>query len=152
MLTVTKSRCPRRVKGVRGVQFEARIGLDATFPQRIVVGNDDDLVRRIAEAQSLELLSGDILREYGLGNAACKCGCQPKETRSNSGAHLVPPLKDPGTSVLAVEYSTKRAMGATHRGNEQKRICLDPVPSRSGVQTGGITRLPPHHTGKAGYL
>ena len=67
-----KSRRPRRVKGVRRVQLEARIGLDATFPQRIVVGNDDDLVRGIAEAQIPELLSGDILREYGLGKAARK--------------------------------------------------------------------------------
>jgi hypothetical protein len=92
-----KSRWPRRVKGVRGVQFEACIGLDATFPQRIVVGNDDDLVRRIAEAQIPELLSGDILREYGLGKAARDCCTQPKKTRSDNGAHLVPPFKDPHT-------------------------------------------------------
>jgi hypothetical protein len=47
-----------------------------------------------------------------LGKAACKYGCQPKETKSKSGANLVPLLKDPGTPVLAVEYSTKQAMGA----------------------------------------
>src|SRR6516165_12215497 len=92
-----KSRRPRSVKCVRGVQFEACIGLDATFPESVIVGDDDYLVRGIAKAQFAELLSGDILREYGLGKAACKCGRQPKETRSNSGAHLVPPLKDPGT-------------------------------------------------------
>jgi hypothetical protein len=99
-----KSRRPRSVKCVRGVQFEACIGFDATFPESVIVGDDDYLVRGVAEAQVAELLSGDILREYGLGKAACKCACQPKETRSNSGAHLVPPLKDPGTPVLAVEY------------------------------------------------
>jgi len=122
-----ESRRPGRVKGVRGEQFETCIGFDATFPERVIVGDDDYLVRRIAKAQFAELLSGDILREYGLGKAACKCDCQPKETRSNSGAHLVPPLKDPGTPVLAVEYSTKRAIGATHRGNEQI-IASDSIP------------------------
>jgi hypothetical protein len=74
-----KSSWPRGVKGVRGVQFEACIGLDATFPKRVIVGDDDYLVRRIAKAQFAELLSGDILRNYGLGKAARKCGCQPKE-------------------------------------------------------------------------
>ena len=126
-----KSRRPRRVKGVRGVQFEACIGFDATFPQSVIVGDDDYLVRGIAKAQFAELLSGDILREYGLGKAACKCGCEPKETRSNRGAHLVPLLKDPGTPVLAVEYSTKRAMGATHRDNEQI-IASDSIPRTLG--------------------
>lgn len=87
-----RSRRPRRVNGVRGVQFEACIGLDATFPERVIVGDDDYLVWRVAKAQIAELLSGDILREYGLGKAARKCGYQPKETRSNSGAHLVPPF------------------------------------------------------------
>ena len=130
-----KSRRPRRVKGVRGVQFEARIGLDATFPQRVIVADDDYLVRGVAKAQLAELLSGDVLREYGLGKAACKCSCQPNETQSNSGAHLVPPLKDPGTPVLAVEYSTKQAMGTTHRGNEQI-IASDSIPcDRRPAQT-----------------
>jgi hypothetical protein len=96
-----KSRRPRRVKGVRGVQFEARTGLDATFPESVIVGDDDYLVRGVAKAQIVELLSRDILPEYGLGKAECKCDCQPKETRSDSCAHLIPPLKDPGTPVLA---------------------------------------------------
>ena len=123
-----KSRRPRSVKGVRGVQFEACIGFDATFPESVIIRDDDYLVRGVAKAQLAELLSGDILRGYGLGNAACKRGCQPKETQSDGGAHLVPPLKDPGTPVLAVEYSTKRAIGATHRGNEQI-IASDSIPS-----------------------
>ena len=124
------SRRPRRVKGVRGVQFEACIGFDATFPESVIVGDDDYLVRGVAKAQFAEFLPGDILRE-GLGKAACKCGCQPKETRSNSGAHLVPLLKDPGTPVHALEYSTKRAMGATHRDNEQI-IASDSIPRTLG--------------------
>jgi hypothetical protein len=93
-----KSSWPRGVKGVRGVQFEACIGLDATFPERVIVGDDDYLVRRIAKAQFAELLSGDILREYGLGKAARKCACEPKETRCNCGPHLIPP---PGDSSFA---------------------------------------------------
>jgi hypothetical protein len=101
-----KSRRPRRVKSVRGVQFEACIGLDATFPERVIVGDDDYLVWRVAKAQIAELLSGDILREYGLGKAARKCTCQTKETRSNSGAHLVPPLK--GQALLYLQLSILR--------------------------------------------
>jgi hypothetical protein len=77
-----KSRRPRRVKGVRGVQFEACIGFDATFRESVIVGDDDYLVRGVAKAQFAELLSGDILREYGLGKAPCKCGCQPKKRNS----------------------------------------------------------------------
>jgi hypothetical protein len=102
-----RSRRPRRVKGVRGVQFEACIGLDATFPERIIVGDDDYLVWRVAKAQIAELLSGDILREYGLGKAARKCACQPKETRSNGGAHLVPPLKS--QALLYLQLSIVRS-------------------------------------------
>src|SRR6516225_3725159 len=97
----SNSRRPRRVKGVRGVQFEACTGLDATFPESVIVGDDDYLIRGVAKAQIIELLSGDILREYGLGKAGCKCDCQPEQTRSDSCSHLIPPLKDPGTPVLA---------------------------------------------------
>jgi hypothetical protein len=49
------------------------MGLDATFPERVIVGNDDYLVWRVAKPQFAELLSGDIvlsgdiLCEYGLG-------------------------------------------------------------------------------------
>jgi hypothetical protein len=89
-----KSRWPRWVNGVRRLQFETCMGLDATFPERVIVGNEDYLIRRVAKAQFAELLSGDILSEYGLEKATRKYGRQPKETRSNSGAHLVPPLKD----------------------------------------------------------
>jgi hypothetical protein len=70
------------------------VSLYATFPERVIVGNDDYLVRRVAKAQFAEFLSGNILCKYGLEKATRKCGRQPKETRSHCGAHLVTPLKD----------------------------------------------------------
>jgi hypothetical protein len=79
---------------IRGVHFEACVRLDATFPERVIVGDDDYLVWRVAKAQVAELLTGHILRERGLGKAECKRGFQPKESQSDSSAHLVPPLKD----------------------------------------------------------